>query len=54
MPDLYFTTENNLTTELYKCYESPKLLAKFRRTDMISDFYSAGLKYGYIKEIWPT
>ena len=35
----------------------PKFSAKFRRTDVIPDFYSAGLKYakyGHIKEIWPT
>ena len=35
--------ENNLTADLYKCYESPTLSAKFRRTDVIPDFYLAGL-----------
>ena len=32
----------------------PTLSAKFRRTDVIPDFYSAELKYGHIKEIWPA
>ena len=32
----------------------PTLSAKFRRTDVIPDFYSAGLKYAHINEIWPT
>ena len=32
----------------------PTLSVKFSRTDVIPDFYSAGLKYGHINEIWPT
>ena len=49
--------ENNLTTDLvnYTNFMNPPTLsAKFRRTDVIPDFYSAGLKYGHINEIWPT
>ena len=61
IPDLFSTTEHSkivVKTILQLMYTNimnhPNFSAKFRQTDMIPNFYFAGLKYGHIKEIWPT